>query len=143
MKNFTLSAALIALIASPLAAAETFDEAFLKYRAMYGSNHSFEWNGETYSTMTMEEELAAKPATKGNAKALLDAAKLKQREAQEVGFAWRDPSKYIAQAEEAMAAGEFQKSMDLSARAHYQARMGVAQAAYAEQNWIKAVPPLN
>jgi DNA polymerase III delta subunit len=143
MKKISLTAAALAVTLAGSAFAETFDEAFERNRAMYGAGHTFTFDGKEYVTNYIEDELKAKPANAENAAALIDAAKAKYAESQELGFAWRDTSKYIKQAEEAAGAGEFQKAMDLAARAHYQARRGVEQAAYAEQNWIKAVPPLN
>ena len=143
MKKIATIAAVVAFTASTLASAETFKEAFEAARAAQGAEATFEWNGKQYSTQTIEESLAAKPANAANAQALFDAAKAKYKESQELGFAWRDTSKYLKSAKAAMADGEFQKAMDFAARAHYQARQGVEQAAHAEKHWIDAVPPLN
>lgn len=143
MKKITLIAAIAAISASSVTLAESFEEAYLKNRAMYGAGHVFEWNGKQYSTDREEEVMAAKPATKENAMALLDAAKAKHAESQQAGFAWRDTGARLKEAEDALTAGDFQKSMDVSARAHYQARMALVQRDYAETHWIDAVPPLN
>ncbi|HSG03853.1 MAG TPA: hypothetical protein VLA39_09020 [Marinobacterium sp.] len=143
MKKIAMIAAVAALSASSLTMAQSFQEAFDMNRAMYGAGATFEWNGATYNTNYIEEELASKPANQANAEALIAAAEAKYKEVQETGFAWRDNSKYLKEAQEALAAGEFQKAMDLAARSHLQSRRGVEQAAYAEQNWILAVPPLN
>jgi len=143
MKKIVTIAAVAALTASSLTMAQSFEEAFNMNRAMYGAGATFEWEGKSYNTSYIEEELASKPANKENAEALIAAAEAKYKEAQEVGFAWRDNSKYLKEAQDALAAGEFQKAMDLAARSHLQSRRGVEQAAYAEQNWILAVPPLN
>jgi hypothetical protein len=143
MKKIITIAAVAALTVSSMASAQSFSEAFDAARALQGANGTFEWNGKKYSTQTIEEALASKPANAENAQALFDAAKAKYKESQEAGFAWRDTSKYLKESKEAIAAGEFQKAMDLAARAHYQARKGVEQAAYAEKHWIDAVPPLN
>ena len=143
MKKIITIAAVAALTASSLASAESFQSAWEKARALQGANGTFEWNGKTFNTMTVEESLASKPANAENAQALFDAAKAKYKESQEVGFAWRDTKKYLKEAKAAIAAGEFQKAMDFAARAHYQARQGVEQAAYADKHWIDAVPPLN
>lgn len=143
MKKIIMIAAAAAMSLSSLTLAQSFQKTFDMNRAMYGAGHTFEWDGKTFNTNHLEEELAAKPANKANAEMLLDAARSKYKESQEVGFAWRDTSVYIKEAESALAAGEFQKSMDFSARAHLQARRGVEQFEYAEKHWIDAVPPLN
>ena len=142
MKKISLIVAAAAMSLSSLTLAQSFKEAFDMNRAMYGAGHTFEWNGKMFSTNHIEDALAAKPANKTNAEMLLSAAQAKYKESQEVGFAWRDTSVYIKEAESALAAGEFQKSMDFSARAHLQARRGVEQFEYAEKHWIDAVPPL-
>lgn len=143
MKKIAMIAALAALSVSSLTMAQSFEDAFNMNRAMYGAGATFEWNGAQYSTSSIEEELSSKPANKANAEALIAAAEAKYKEAQEVGFAWRDNSKYLKEAQDALAAGEFQKAMDSAARSHLQSRRGVEQAAYAEAHWIDAVPPLN
>lgn len=143
MKKIATIAAVAALTASSLTMAQSFQEAFDMNRAMYGAGATFEWNGKSYNTNYIEEELASKPATQANAQALVDAASAKLEEVRETGFAWRDNSKYLKQAQEALAAGEFQKAMDLAARSHLQSRMGLEQAETAKNEWILAVPPLN
>ena len=143
MKKITLIAALAAATMTTAATAQSFMEAYEQNRARYGAGHTFEWEGKQYSTDREEDQLVAQPATKENAQALIDAAKAKHEEAREVGFPWRDTMKRIGEAEAALAAGEFQKAMDIAGRAHYQARMGVAQSEYAKDHWILAVPPLN
>ena len=143
MKKIATIAAVAALTASSLTMAQSFQEAFDMNRAMYGAGATFEWNGKNYNTNYIEEELASKPATQANAQALVDAATAKLEEVRETGFAWRDNSKYLKQAQEALAAGEFQKAMDLAARSHLQSRIGLEQAETAKNEWILAVPPLN
>ncbi len=143
MKKIATIAAVAALTASSLTMAQSFQEAFDMNRAMYGAGATFEWNGKSYNTSYIEEELASKPANQANAQALFDAAKAKLAEVREAGFAWRDNVKYLKQAKEALEAGEYQKSMDLAARSHLQSRVGLEQAETAKNEWILAVPPLN
>jgi len=143
MKKIATIAAVAALTASSLTMAQSFQEAFDMNRAMYGAGATFEWNGKSYNTNYIEEELASKPANQANAQALFDAAKAKLGEVRETGFAWRDNVKYLKQAKEALEAGEYQKSMDLAARSHLQSRIGLEQAETAKNEWILAVPPLN
>lgn len=143
MKKIATIAAVAALTASSLTMAQSFQEAFDMNRAMYGAGATFEWNGKSYNTNYIEEELASKPANQANAQALFDAAKAKLAEVRETGFAWRDNAKYLKQAKEALEAGEYQKAMDLAARSHLQSRMGLEQAETAKNEWILAVPPLN
>jgi hypothetical protein len=40
----------------------------------------------------------------------------------------------------ALAAGDFRKSMDISAQAQYHARMGMAQYHQSQKEWVMAVP---
>lgn len=143
MKKIATIAAVAALTVSSLTMAQSFQEAFDMNRAMYGAGATFEWNGKSYNTNYIEEELASKPANQANAQALFDAAKAKLAEVREAGFAWRDNVKYLKQAKEALEAGEYQKSMDLAARSHLQSRIGLEQAETAKNEWILAVPPLN
>ena len=143
MKKIATIAAVAALTASSLTMAQSFQEAFDMNRAMYGAGATFEWNGKSYNTNYIEEELASKPANQANAQALFDAAKAKLAEVREAGFAWRDNVKYLKQAKEALEAGEYRKSMDLAARSHLQSRIGLEQAETAKNEWILAVPPLN
>ena len=143
MKKIATIAAVAALTASSLTMAQSFQEAFDMNRAMYGAGATFEWNGKSYNTNYIEEELASKPANQANAQALFDAAKAKLAEVREAGFAWRDNVKYLKQAKEALEAGEYQKSMDLASRSHLQSRIGLEQAETAKNEWILAVPPLN
>ena len=143
MKKIATIAAVAALTTSSLVMAESFQQAFDKNRAMHGAGATFEWEGKSYNTNHVEEELASKPANMENAQALFDAAKAKYKEVQEAGFAWRDNVVYLKEAKAALEAGEYQKAMDLAARSHLQSRKGLEQAEYAETAWIMAVPPLN
>ena len=139
MKKIAMIAAVAALTTSTLASAESFQKAFDTARAQQGANGTFEWNGKKYNTLREEEVMAMKPANKANAEALIAAAEAKHKEAQEAGFAWRDTKKRIGEAQAALEAGKFQEAMDVAARAHYQARMGLVQRDYAEKHWIDAV----
>lgn len=123
-----------------LAGAQTFQEVFETNRAMYGKNHTFEWEGKTYTTMHPEEKEAQAEPTKANAEALLAAAKADNEKAAAVGFEWRLTRGILKKAEQAITDGQFQKALDLSAQAKYHARMGLVQHAYAEKNWQMSAP---
>lgn len=139
MKRMITLAAGVMLVSS-LASAESFQSAFESNRAMYGKNHVFEWNGSRYSTQHEEEVEAAVKATRANALDLIAKAKAKNDMAAELGFEWKLTRDIIADAEQAVEAGEYRKALDLAAQAKYHARMGIAQHAHAEKHWHLSVP---
>lgn len=128
------------MLASSFASAQSFQSAFESNRAMYGKNHVFEWNGNQYTTQHEEEAEAAVTANRKNALDLITKAKAKNKEAAELGFEWKLTRDIIADAEQAVEAGEYRKALDLAAQAKYHARMGIAQHAYAEKHWHLSVP---
>lgn len=133
--------ALTAVVLLPTTAlAESFDQAFNMNRAMYGKNHTFTWNGKSYSTNHQEEVEASVEATQANAAALVEKAKAKNAEAGAVGFEWKLTKGLIKEAEAALADGEYQKAMNLAAQAKYHARIGIQQHEYAESNWHLSIP---
>ena len=137
-KVITIAAAL--MLAPGFATAESFQDAFEMNRAMYGKNHTFEWNGQQYSTNHEEEVEAAVAATKENALDLIAKAKAKNKEVAELGFEWKLTGGILKDAEKAAEAGEYRKALDLAAQAKYHARMGIQQHEIAQQSWHLSVP---
>ena len=137
-KTSSLVAAL--RMVSGVVAAHPFNEAFNEQRAMYGKGHSFMWNGQTYITDHPEEIAAAVEANVANATALLAAAKDQYTQVLAVDFGWTLTKKLLKSAGKALEAGEFRKSMDISAQAQYHSRMGIAQYHQSQAEWIMAVP---
>ena len=137
-KTISLVAAL--MMVSGVVAAHPFNEAFNEQRAMYGKGHSFMWNGQTYITDHPEEIAAAVVANAANATALLAAAKDQYTQVLAVDFGWTLTKKLLKSAGKALEAGEFRKSMDISAQAQYHSRMGIAQYHQSQAEWIMAVP---
>lgn len=139
MKKVLAVAAVLAM--APLSvSAESFQDAFESNRAMHGKNHTFEWNGKTYSTNHEEEVEAAVPATKENAMDLIAKAKAKNKEVAALGFEWKLTGGILKNAEKAAAEGDYRKALDLAAQAKYHARMGISQYEYAQKNWHLSVP---
>ncbi|MBN3564775.1 hypothetical protein [Aliamphritea spongicola] len=129
-----------AVLFSQAVAAETYQEAFNKARAMYGKGHEFQWQGKTYKTLHEEEIEADVDATEANAKALLDKAIAANKKVADVGFEWKLTGGLLKKSAQAIEAGDYRKALDLAAQAKYHARIGLAQYEYAEANWYKAVP---
>ena len=139
MKKIITIAAVLAL-APTFASADSFQEAFESNRAMYGKNHTFEWNGKNFSTNHEEEVEASVAATKENALDLIAKAKAKNKEAAKLGFEWKLTGGILKDAQKAADAGEYRKALDLAAQAKYHSRMGIQQHAYAQSNWHLSVP---
>ncbi|MDB4002832.1 hypothetical protein OAD42_01100 [Oceanospirillaceae bacterium] len=138
--NKTISLVAALMMVSGSVAAQTFDEAFNAQRGMNGKGHSFTFEGKSYTTDHPEEVAAAAPANAANAKQLLADAKAQYAKALEVDFGWTLTKGLLSSANKALDAGEFRKSMELSARAQYHSRMGVAQYHQSQQEWLMAVP---
>lgn len=137
-KVITIAATLV--LAPGFVVAESFQDVFEMNRAMYGKNHTFEWNGKQYSTNHEEEVEAAVAATKENALYLISKAKAKNKEVAELGFEWKLTGGILNAAEKAVEAGDYRKALNLAAQAKYHARMGIQQHAYTEKSWYLAVP---
>lgn len=120
--------------------AETFEQVFDQQRALYGKGREFSFEGKTYTTLHPEEVEAMVEPTRGNAERLIASAEALRRHSAELGYEWRDPGRYIRQAESALVDGEYQKAMDLAARAKYQVRMSIAQYEHVQAHWQDAVP---
>ncbi len=140
MKKTLIAAAAALTLLPGFAAAESFDEAFLKNRAMYGKGHVFEWQGNQYVTLHEEEVEADVAATADNAKMMIDKAKAKNKEVAELGFEWKLTGDILKSAEAALAEGDYRKALDLAAQAKYHARIGIQQHEYAQSNWHLSVP---
>ncbi|MBR9827288.1 MAG: hypothetical protein GYB41_01330 [Oceanospirillales bacterium] len=140
MKKATMM--LVAALALPVGAAqaETFEQVFNQQRALHGKGHEFTWQGETYKTFHAEELEAMAEPTQANAVALIESADALRLQSAAVGYEWRDPARYIKQAQAALAEGRFQHAMDLAARAKYQARLSLAQQKQVDASWYRAVP---
>jgi hypothetical protein len=137
-KTISLVAAL--MMVSGVVAAHPFNEAFNEQRAMYGKGHSFTWDGQTYITDHPEEVAAAVEANAANATMLLASAEAKYAEVLAVDFGWTLTAKLLKSATKALEAGEFRKSMNISAQAEYHSRMGIVQYHQSQAEWIMAVP---
>ncbi len=137
-KTISLVAAL--MMVSSGVAAHPFNEAFNEQRAMYGKGHSFTWNGQTHITDHPEEVAAAVEANVANATKVLVTAKAKYIEVLAVDFGWTLTKGLLKSASKALEAGEFRKSMNMSAQAEYHSRMGIAQYHQSQTEWIMAVP---
>ena len=129
-----------ALMISGVVAAHPFNEAFNEQRAMYGKGHSFTWDGQTYITDHPEEVAAAAEANAANATKLLASAKAKYAEVMAVDFGWTLTKNLLKSSNKALEAGDFRKSMNISAQAEYHSRMGIAQYHQSQTEWIMAVP---
>lgn len=128
------------LMISGVVAAHPFNEAFNEQRAMYGKGHSFTWDGQTYITDHPEEVAAAAEANAANATKLLASAKAKYAEVMAVDFGWTLTKNLLKSSNKALEAGDFRKSMNISAQAEYHSRMGIAQYHQSQTEWIMAVP---
>jgi len=137
-KTISLVAAL--MMVSGGVAAQSFDDAFNAQRGMYGKGHSFTFEGQTYTTDHPEEVAAAAEANAANAEALLADAKAMYADVLAVDFGWTLTKGLLKSANKALEAGDFRKSMQLSARAQYHSRMGISQYHQSQQEWIMAVP---
>ena len=140
MKKAAWMLAVALALPTGLVQAETFEEVFNQQRALYGKGHEFTFEGKTYKTFHPEEVEAMAEPNQANAEALIKGAKALQAESAAVGYEWRDVSRYIQQAEAAVGEQQFQRAMDLAARAKYQARMSIAQHKEVEASWYRAVP---
>lgn len=139
--NKTIMMLTVALALPVLPAqADTFEQVFNQQRAMYGKGHEFTFEGKTYRTYHPEELEAMAEPTPANAQALIDSAEALRQRSAELGYEWRDPVLYIAQAREALEQGRYQQAMELAARAKYQSRMAIAQYEAAQASWQRAVP---
>jgi hypothetical protein len=136
----TISLVAVLMMASANVAAQSFDDAFNGQRAMYGKGHSFTFEGQTYTTDHPEEVAAAVEANADNAAELLAAAKAQHAQVVALDFDWTLTKKLLKSSAKALDAGEFRKSMNLSAQAQYHARMGIVQYHQSQAEWIMAVP---
>ena len=137
-KTISLVAALMMISGS--VAAQSFDDAFNAQRAMHGKGHSFTFEGQAYTTDHPEEVAAAVEASAANATKLLASATAKYAEVLAVDFGWTLTKKLLKSAKKALQAGEFRKSMNISAQAEYHSRMGIVQYHQSQAEWIMAVP---
>ena len=137
-KYLPLVAALV--LSSGSVAAQSFEDVFNSQRALFGNNHTFTFEGSEYVTVHPEEVEAAAEATAANAAALIASAKAKRSEVKAVDFDWTLTSGILKSADKAFKAGDFQKAMNLAARAKYHARMGIAQFHRSQTEWVEAVP---
>lgn len=140
MKKTLIAATVVLTLLPGLAAAQSFEEAFEKHRAMYGKGHAFEWQGKQYLTYHEEEVEADVEATAENARSLIDKARAKNKEVAALGFEWKLTGDIIKDAEQALADGDYRKALDLAAQAKYHARIGIRQHEYAQSNWHLSVP---
>jgi len=138
--NKTISLVAALMMVSGSVAAQSFDDAFNAQRAMYGKGHSFTFEGQTYTTDHPEEVAAAVEANADNAAKLLAAAKDQHAAVVALDFDWTLTKKLLKASAKALAAGDFRKSMDISAQAQYHARMGMVQYHQSQKEWVMAVP---
>ena len=71
---------------------------------------------------------------------LLEQAEAARKEADALGFEWRDTSKLIKQAKEALDKGQKEESDKLASLALLQGKAAVAQAKSTEKNWKMMIP---
>lgn len=140
MKKALIAAVAALTLVPAFAAAESFNDAFNKARAMHGKGHIFEWQGNQYAAIHEEEAEANIAATANNAQLMIDKAKTKNKEVAKLGFEWKLTGDILKKAEQAKADGDFRKALDLAAQAKYHARMGIEQYHYAQSNWQLSVP---
>jgi hypothetical protein len=122
------------------ATATSFEDTFNANRALYGKGYHFTFEGNSYITDHLEEIEAAAGANLDNAKALLISANNMHKKAKSLGYGWTLTSSIIKSAKKALNAGQYQRSMNLSAQAKYHARMGIAQYHASASDWIMFVP---
>jgi len=71
---------------------------------------------------------------------LVEQAEAARREADALGFEWRDTAKLIKQAREALDKGQKEESDKLASLALLQGKAAVAQARSTEKNWKMMIP---
>ena len=71
---------------------------------------------------------------------LIEQAEAARKEADALGFEWRDTSKLIKQAKEALDKGQKEESDKLASLALLQGKAAVAQAKSTEKNWKMMIP---
>ncbi len=140
MKKVTMI--LAAALALPVGSvqAQSFEQAFNQQRALYGKGHTFTYENKTYKTDHPEEVEAMAEPNRTNAEALIASAEAMRVKSAELGYEWRDPVRYLKEAQEALGQGQYRQAMNLAARAKYQARISIAQYEDAEANWQRAAP---
>jgi hypothetical protein len=82
--------------------------------------------------------LLAEPA--GMAPSLIEQAEAARKEADALGFEWRDTSKLIKSAKEALDKGQKEESDKLASQALLQSKAAVAQARSTAKNWKMMIP---
>jgi hypothetical protein len=71
---------------------------------------------------------------------LVEQAEAARKEADALGFEWRDTAKLIKQAREALDKGQKEESDKLASLALLQGKAAVAQARSTEKNWKMMIP---
>ncbi|MBA4501189.1 hypothetical protein [Marinobacterium marinum] len=140
MKMIALTLAASLMVPVAFAQEDTFEQVFNQQRALYGKGHAFTYAGQPYTTDHPEEIEAMAEPTRANAEALITSAEAMRQESESLGYEWRDPARFLKQARTALSENEYQRAMDLAARAKYQARMSIAQYESVNASWQQAVP---
>jgi len=83
--------------------------------------------------------LLADPAA-SVAPGLVEQAEAARKEADALGFEWRDTSKLIKASKEALDKGQKEESDKLASQALFQAKAAIAQARSTEKNWKMMIP---
>jgi hypothetical protein len=89
-------------------------------------------------TMLLADPAAAVPAAPSSA--LIDQAEAARKEADALGYEWRDTASLIQSAREALQKGDQAESDKLASKALLQARAGKAQGQYMAKNWKMMIP---
>jgi hypothetical protein len=78
--------------------------------------------------------------TAAAAPSLIEQAEAARKEADALGFEWRDTSKLIKSAQEALDKGQKEESDKLASQALLQGRAALAQAKSTAKNWKMMIP---
>jgi hypothetical protein len=71
---------------------------------------------------------------------LVEQAEAARKEADALGFEWRDTAKLIKSAKEALEKGQKEESDKLASQALLQSKAAIAQAKSTEKNWKMMIP---
>ncbi|RXK87893.1 hypothetical protein EST62_05110 [Chlorobaculum sp. 24CR] len=88
--------------------------------------------------MPASSMLLADPA--GDSAALIDQAEAARKQADALGYEWRDTASLIKDAKAALEKGQVEESNALASGALLQGRQAVAQAQFMEKNWEMMIP---
>ncbi len=90
------------------------------------------------ASLLLAEPAPAAPAASSSP--LIEQAEAARKEADALGYEWRDTAKILDSAREALQRGDQAESDKLASKALFQARAGKAQGLYMAKNWKMMIP---